>query len=287
MSVPVIYIVGPTGSGKTDSAIELARRIDGEVICADSRTVYRYLDIGTAKPSMSERQGIVHWGIDIANPDEKYTVATFKQYAVSAIENITGRGKVPIIVGGTGLYVDAVLFDYQFAENAEDFDNLVFAEKDNDELRRYCIENNVALPRDAHNKRRLLSAIRRNGAKASKREASDTCIVVGIATNNEILRNQIALRAEQIVADGVIEEASAVASLYGWGHESMTGNVYPIVKQYIENAISKEEVVAQLTRLDMKLVKRQLTWFRRNPVIEWSLREDVVDYVISRLSNFR
>jgi len=114
MTDKVIVIVGPTASGKTGAGIELAKKIDGEVISADSRAIYKGMDIGTAKPTSEEMDGIRHWGIDLVNPDERFTVADFKEYAEKVILDIKSRGKVPIIVGGTGLYVDALVFDYKF-----------------------------------------------------------------------------------------------------------------------------------------------------------------------------
>ena len=110
----VIVIVGPTGSGKTGLAVDVALRLGGEVISADSRAIYKGMDIGTAKPSPEEMRGVRHWGIDLVTPDERFTVADFKEYALNAIADIRARGKVPIIAGGTGLYVDAVVYGYQF-----------------------------------------------------------------------------------------------------------------------------------------------------------------------------
>ena len=114
MIKPVIVIVGPTASGKTGAAIALAEEIGGEIICADSRTIYRGMDVGTAKPSMEERKNIVHFGLDLVDPDERFTVYDWKKYAEQKIYEIRKRGKFPIIVGGTGLYIDALIYDYQF-----------------------------------------------------------------------------------------------------------------------------------------------------------------------------
>ena len=111
-----IVIVGPTGSGKTGVAIDVALRLNGEVISADSRAIYKGMDIGTAKPTKKEMKGVRHFGIDLVNPGERFTVADFKEYALAAIADIRGRGKVPIIAGGTGLYVDAVIYDYSFGD---------------------------------------------------------------------------------------------------------------------------------------------------------------------------
>ncbi len=112
----VLVIVGPTGSGKTGLAIDCALEFDGEVISADSRAIYRGMDIGTAKPDKEEMRGVVHWGIDLVEPGERFTVADFKQYCEQKIKEIRARGKLPIIAGGTGLYVDAVVYDYQFSD---------------------------------------------------------------------------------------------------------------------------------------------------------------------------
>ena len=113
---PVIVIVGPTASGKTGAAIELAKKIGGEVISADSRAIYKYMDIGTAKPSKEEMDGVPHFGIDLVEPGERFTVADFKAYAEQKIEEIRKRGHVPIVAGGTGLYVDALVYNYHFNE---------------------------------------------------------------------------------------------------------------------------------------------------------------------------
>ena len=111
---PVIVILGPTGSGKTGVSIDIARAINGEIISADSQAIYQGMDIGTAKPTKEEQQGIPHWGIDLVEPGERFTVADWKEYAEQKIKEIRARGHVPIITGGTGLYIDALIYDYQF-----------------------------------------------------------------------------------------------------------------------------------------------------------------------------
>ena len=109
-----LIILGPTGSGKTGVSVKLAKKINGEIISADSRAIYKGMDVGTAKPSLEEREGIPHYGLDLVEPNERFTVADWKAYAESKIKDIKARGKVPIIVGGTGLYIDALVFDYHF-----------------------------------------------------------------------------------------------------------------------------------------------------------------------------
>ena len=119
MNTKIIVIVGPTASGKTAVAVELAKRLDGEIISADSRTIFQGMDIGTAKPDLIERGGVPHFGFDLVRPDERFTVVDWKNYAKEKIAEILARGKQPIVVGGTGLYVDALVFDYQFSEEAK------------------------------------------------------------------------------------------------------------------------------------------------------------------------
>jgi len=114
-----IVIVGPTGSGKTGVGIEIAKEVGGEIISADSRAIYKGMDIGTAKPSLEEQDGVPHWGIDLVEPGERFTVADWKAYAEQKIQEIRARGKVPMVVGGTGLYVDALVYNYQFTEEAK------------------------------------------------------------------------------------------------------------------------------------------------------------------------
>ena len=118
--LPLVVIVGPTASGKTSLAIEIATKFNGEIICADSRSIYKYMDIGTAKPTLFERNQAVHWGLDLIEPGEYFSAADFKDYAMKKIEEIRSRGKLPVLVGGTGLYVDAVIFDYKFGPKANE-----------------------------------------------------------------------------------------------------------------------------------------------------------------------
>ena len=118
--LPLIVIAGPTASGKTALAVRLAERFGGEIICADSRTIYRGMDIGTAKPTRDERASVPHWGLDLVEPGERFTVATFKAYAEQKIAEIRERGNIPFLVGGTGLYIDAIVFDFAFAGEANE-----------------------------------------------------------------------------------------------------------------------------------------------------------------------
>ncbi len=282
---PLVVIVGPTASGKTALAIRLAKAYNGEVISADSRAIYSGLSIGTAKPTIEERQGIPHWGIDIALPNQRFTAADFKQYALDKIAEISGRGKLPILVGGTGLYVDALLYDFSFsAAEGSLHEREALMEKSLHELHEYCHKNNIKLPENEKNKRYVVAAILRNGQEPKRnRNKQANTIVVGITTEKEILRARIEARAKTIIASGVITEAEQVAKRYGWESEAMTGNIYPLVRAYLNGALSEEEMKQQSITKDWRLAKRQMTWFRRNEHIHWGMADELYTYVARRL----
>ncbi len=284
---PLIVIVGPTASGKTSLAIRLAKEYNGEIISADSRAIYRGLDIGTAKPNVEDRQGIVHWGIDIVDPGQRYTAADFKSYAEGAIADIRRRGKVPILVGGTGLYVDAIIFDYAFPSSGNDvarrseLDMLSI-----EELHEYCNENNVKLPENNMNKRYVVNTILRNGHALKKREAPIVnCIIVGITTEKNELKRRIHERARTIFSSDVVSEAEKVAASYGWDNEAMTGNIYPLIHQMQSGQITEDEAIDKFEILDWHLAKRQLTWLRRNKHIQWLNLGEAYTYLAQHLAD--
>lgn len=280
---PLIVIVGPTASGKTAVAIELAERLNGEIISADSRAIYKGMDIGTAKPTEGERSRVPHWGLDLVEPDEKFTVADFKRYAESKIADIRARGKVPLLVGGSGLYIDAVIFDFQFGSLADPERRAYLEGLSLEELHSYCRKNNIILPENDANKRYVIRAIERHGETLQRQKAPiSKSIIVGIATDRAQLRDRIADRSKQLFAQGVVEEATLLSKKYGWEHESMTGNIYPLVRSHLEGKLTLEELKKEFTTLDWRLAKRQLTWFRRNPHIVWQLKEDVASYVLNK-----
>lgn len=271
MVAPLIVITGPTASGKTSLAIELAKRYSGEIICADSRTVYRGMDIGTAKPTTEERRGVPHWGLDLVEPDQSFSVAQFKDYAVQKIAEIRAHGKVPFLVGGTGLYIDAVIFDFQFGAKADESMRQRLSRMSVEQLQDYCVKNNVNLPENRWNKRYLMRAIERCNHDNTRNSTPDKqTIVVGIATKKELLRTRIESRAEQLFSGGVVKEATMLGEIYGWESEAMTGNIYPLVRHYLRGEIDDDELVRQFIISDWRLAKRQLTWLRRNPFIMWA-----------------
>ena len=282
----LVVIVGPTASGKTALAIKLAQQYDGEIICADSRTVYRGMDIGTAKPSQEEQAAVPHWGLDLVEPGERFTAADFKRYAVDKIAEIRARGHVPLLVGGAGLYVDGVVYDYEFGggysrEWRARLEAMAF-----DELYVYCDEHNIVIPENKRNRRHIIRAIERKNISAKRRSGPiENTIVVGIATNKDELRTRIGLRAEQMLANGVVDEAIRLGKKYGWSNEAMTGNIYALVRRHLKNELSNDDVRDRITTYDWKLAKRQMTWFRRNPYIYWGKSEQLYRYVASVLEH--
>lgn len=267
---PLIVIVGPTASGKTALAIELAKQVDGEVICADSRTIYRGMDIGTAKPTEQEMQGVPHFGLDLVEPDERFTAADFQKYARQKIGEIRARDHVPIMVGGTGLYIDSVVLDYEFKHDHDPVHRDFLQSMSVDELKNYCFEHNIELPENQNNKRHLIRAIELKGVNRQKRDRPiENCYIVGITTEKTVLQQRISDRARAMFEHGVVVEATELAQKYGWGSEPMSGIVYRIIRQLQAGEINNSEAVGQFIKGDQQLAKRQLTWFKRNSFINW------------------
>lgn len=284
--IPLIVIVGPTASGKTSLAIELAEKYNGEIICADSRTVYKDMDIGTAKPTLEERARVVHWGLDLIEPGESFSAADFKRYADDKIADICQRGRVPFLVGGTGLYIDAVIYDYQFGNAADIELRQEFEQLTIEQLHEYCINNSIELPENKLNKRYVIRAIEQKSINRKRNNTiRDDTFVVGIATDREILRTRIKDRTEQFFDNGVVEEATMLGKKYGWKSEAMTGNIYPLVHRYLEGELSLDEIKDKYTTLDWRLAKRQLTWLRRNKDVKWLSLTDAKTCLVGILAN--
>ena len=287
-TTPLVVIAGPTASGKTALAIRLAERYDGEIICADSRTIYKGMDIGTAKPSAEEQARVPHWGLDIVEPGERFTVADFKAYAERKIQEIRERDRIPFLVGGTGLYIDAVIFDFQLAPVPDETLRTQLNLMDVKELQDYCIKNNILLPENKQNKRYLVRAIERKNISIMRRNVPlDNTYVVGITTNRETLRTRIEHRSEQLFTNNVVEEATILGEKYGWNSEAMTGNIYPLVKKYVDRAITESELRRQFAVSDWRLAKRQMTWLRRNPYIAWGTLETTEHWLSNALASVR
>lgn len=284
MESPLVVIVGPTASGKSALAVDLAEQFGGEIICADSRTVYKGMDIGTAKPSAEDQARVKHWGLDLVEPNEPFSVADFQKYAYEKIVDIRSRGKIPFLVGGSGLYVDAVVFEFKFIET----DTALRSKLDGmslEELHQYCVENNIILPENEKNRRYVIRAIERNNADLTRlTEPQQNTIIVGITTKKDMLHKRIHERSEHLFESGMIEEAIALGTKFGWESEAMTGNIYRLVKQFVDGALTKDQLKQQFETSDRQLAKRQLTWLKRNPFIKWLELDYAQKYIARRLA---
>lgn len=281
---PLIVITGPTASGKSDVAMKLALKYCGEIICADSRTVYKGMDIGTAKPSPHDQRLVPHHLLDVAEPNERFTAADFQKLALKSIDDIRARGKVPFLVGGTGLYIDSIVLDYKFdvdydPELRENLESMSL-----DELYDYCKTNNIKLPENYKNKRHVVRNIERGGnVVRSNQQIISTSVVVAVATNNDELRNRIVQRTEHIFESGVVKEAKLLGEKYGWNSESMTGNIYPIIHRMLNNELTIDQAKEKFITQDWRLAKRQMTWLRRNKFVQWMPLDEVYSYISERL----
>ena len=264
-TLPLIVIIGPTASGKTSYAIELAQIINGEIVCADSRTVYRELDIGTAKPSAKEQAIVPHWGLDLVNPDERFTLYDFQQYAKSKITEIRGRGHVPMLVGGTGLYINSIIYNYQLepAPNLDMEYRQALEKMSLIELKNYAISKEITLPKDWQNKRRLIRAIERGGVNTKSSQLENDTVVIGIKTDKSVLEQRSRLRSQMMLNDGLIDETRSLLDEYGLV-EPLRRNAYGIVGRYLTGELDYEQIVDEMVRSDMHLVKKQLTWWRKD-----------------------
>lgn len=280
---PLVTIVGPTASGKTGLAIKLAKKFRGEIICADSRTVYREMNIGTAKPDLKERDGVVHWGLDLVDPGQRFTAHDFKMYASDKISEIRSRGNIPFLVGGTGLYIDGVLFDFSFGSNGIK-NGLDLTNFSDEEIVDYCAKNNIHIENKKYNRRQFVRAIEQQNANARRNiSPAENSIIVGITTKKDVLKNRVQSRNEQLLLNNVVNEAISLGKKYGWENEAMTGNVYRLVGQFISGEIDQNKLSEKMTASDLDLAKRQMTWFRKNPYIIWADLESAEQFIENAL----
>ena len=287
MQLPLIVILGPTASGKTGYAIRLARLIGGEIICADSRTVYRGMDIGTAKPTAEEQAVVRHWGIDLVEPNQRFTLYDFQQHAKAKIQEVRLRHHVPMLVGGSGLYIDSIVYDYKL-KHEQQFDSIKRAElemKNLEELINYATSHQIELPNDVHNKRRLIRAIEQGGVNKKCSQLIGSTVVIGIKSDRKSLRVRSRLRSEQMLQDGLIDETKRLLEKYGQV-EPLRRNAYGVVQQWINGRIDEDELLDKMVISDGHLVKKQLTWWR-NPKRASDIMWQSLDELKGQLTTWR
>lgn len=267
---PIVVIVGETASGKSALALKMAQLFDGELICADSWTVRRELNIGTAKPSDVEKALVPHHLLDIVGPAEDFTAAVFKSLANAAIVDISSRGKLPIMVGGTGLYVDGVLFDYGFLAEGDRGARERLNVLSNEEILAKIAAERIELGDiDVRNKRRLIRLLETNGAVPRRSELRAKTLIIGLRLERAELEQRITKRVEAMLAAGLEQEVRGLVERYGWAAEGLKGVGYSQWKGYLNGTESIDETRARIIKATLDLAKRQRTWFMRNKSIHW------------------
>ncbi len=270
---PLVAIVGETASGKSALALALAEKYGGEIICADSWTVYRGFDIGTAKPTVADRARVPHHLLDVADPKEGFSAVLFQRLANEAIAAIESRGRLPILVGGTGLYIDSVLYSYSFLPPSDPALRKT--------LHAMTLEQVVARANelglgtsgiDVRNKRRVIRLIENNGVRPTKQELRERTVILGLSVPRDELQNRVVQRVDAMLAAGLQDEVKHLAETFGWDAEPMKGVGYWQWREYFAGSQTLAETRAKIIKATMDLAKRQRTWFKRsteNNSIHW------------------
>lgn len=287
MKKPLVILTGPTAVGKTKASIGLAKAIGGEIISADSMQVYKQMDIGSAKIKPSEMDGIPHYLVDILEPDEEFHVVLFQQMAKQAIQKIYEKGKIPILVGGTGFYIQAVLYDIDFSENEKDtsyreeLEKLAQtkgAEYLHDLL--WEVDEKSAQDIHANNVKRVIRALEyfhQTGEKISEHNEEQRKKVSPYNFSYFVLNDErahlyekINLRVDQMINEGLVREVQSLKEKgYTRDMVSMQGLGYKEMLDYLDNKCSLEEAVEIIKRDTRHFAKRQITWFKRESDVTW------------------
>ena len=282
----VVVICGPTASGKTALSIELAKKINGEIISCDSMQIYKDMNVGTAKPTKEEMQGIKHYLVDYVLPTKRYSVADYKRDAEKSIKEILKKGKVPIIVGGTGLYVDSLIYNIEYPEIKFDEQYRKKLEK---EVEEKGLENlykeakkidPIAVEKISKtDKKRLLRILEIYHATGKTKTEQEIISrrnepkydykVYALLLDREKLYDRINLRVDLMIKQGLIEEVKSILEKYNTFPTAMQGLGYKEVVQYLNGELTKEEMIEKVKQETRRYAKRQMTWFRKNKQTVW------------------
>ncbi len=287
MDRPLIILTGPTAVGKTKLSIDLAKAMGGEIVSADSIQVYRHMDIGSAKVTKSEMGGVPHHLIDVLDPTEEFNVVIFQKMAKEAVEGILNRGHIPVVVGGTGFYIQALAYDIDFTENDQDRTlrlelERIAGEKGGEYLHKMLEEVDPAAADQIHanNIKRVIRAIefyRQTGTRISehneaerKKSSPYQLFYYVLNTHRSILYNRVERRVEQMMEQGLLEEVKKLAAM-GCARDmvSMQGLGYKELLDHLEGRCTLEEAVYTIKRDTRHFAKRQLTWFKREKDVRW------------------
>lgn len=291
--IPLIVIAGPTASGKTALSVDIAKAVGGEIVSADSMQIYKYMNIGTAKPTEDEKQGIPHHMMDFLEPSVNFSVADYCPMAGEIIRDIDGRGKIPVMVGGTGLYIDSLVGGVDFGEEHGDEkireELMSLAEKEGNEAVHKILEEidpETAAKYHPNNLRRIIRAIevyKTQGKTVSEKEKEEKVSPYGVAYfcidwDREVLYDRINRRVDIMVEEGLIDEVKGLlASDIDPKCTSMQSIGYKEFYGYLNGEITLEEALDTIKRSSRRYAKRQLTWFRRNKDIHWLNPETAFD----------
>ncbi|NLZ27859.1 MAG: tRNA (adenosine(37)-N6)-dimethylallyltransferase MiaA [Firmicutes bacterium] len=282
----VVAIVGPTAVGKSSLALKIASRMDGEIVSADSAQVYRHLNIGTAKPSLSEQKKVKHHLIDIIDPDVQFSVAHYQKLAFKVIPEILSAGKRPIIVGGTGLYIRSITDAYVFSSSGRNRKlreelNRIAREKGSEYLHRQLVRDDPQSAMKIHprDKRRIIRALevyRGEGRRISKQwqETGKQTpryhfIVIGLTRDREDLYRRINRRTDEMMENGFVREVKNLMLRYPKDAPGLQVMGYRQLANYLEGRLSLKETTEIIKKETRNYAKRQLTWFRRDERIRW------------------
>ncbi len=292
MKKPLIILTGPTAVGKTELSIALAQKIGGSVISADSMQVYRRMDIGSAKIRKEEMQGIPHYLVDILEPDEEFHVVRFQEYARRCMEEIQAEGRLPIVAGGTGFYIQALLYDIEFRDEPEDKGYRSWLEQTAREQGGHVLHEMLAEadPESAeaiheNNVKRVIRAlefyhlsgkkISEHNEKERRRESPYQFCYFVLNDDREKLYRRIDLRVDRMVEEGLVEEVRSLKQMgYNRRMVSMQGLGYKEILDYLEGGCTLEEAIYRIKRDTRHFAKRQLTWFRREREVTWIQKQD-------------
>jgi tRNA dimethylallyltransferase len=300
----LIAIVGPTASGKSALALRIAKEISlmkgispaAEIVSADSRQIYRGMDIGTAKPDAAERAAVPHHMIDIRDPDEPYTVADYARDATAAIRDILARKRMPLLVGGTGLYVRAIIEPFAMPPAAEDPGIRDAIER---ELREEGLpalfaklvaqDPDARATIDPHNPRRVVRAlevVRATGrpftAQQRRLPPSFAVCEIGLRLPSARLRARIAERVDAMMAHGFVEEVKGLIDRYGSAAPALDAIGYREIADHLEGKLSRDEAVARIVRNTAHYAKRQMTWFKKDKEVQWIADEEEAISLVHR-----
>lgn len=305
MKQKLIVVAGPTASGKTGLAIEIAKAINGEIVGADSMQIYKYMDIGAAKPTLAERSEAVHHMIDFLEPDAEYSVADYTECAHKVIEEIASRGKMPVICGGTGLYINSVVDDVTFGEIDTDYQMRVeleeLAKKEGSEkLLEILSEFDEESAKKLHpnNLRRIIRAIefyRVTGVPISEhqrmtkeRDSRYEPLMMCVNWDRKVLYERINKRVDIMLEEGLLDEVkSLVEKGYTKALNSMKGIGYKEVIDYFNGELQYDEMVELIKQSSRRYAKRQLTWFRRDERIHWLNSENMLEEALELVREFK